>query len=67
MLRDYENQSQNSQVNDTNFAAVVSYACDSKLVFLKQEECDLHVSDDTAENCVENTAQSNPKGPSTLA
>ena len=50
MLRDYENQSQNSQVNDTNFAAVVSDPCESDAVHLN-EECDV----DTGEN----TAQSN--------
>ena len=42
-----------------NFVAVVSDPCESQSVYLKQEECDVHVSDDTGKNSVDNTAQSN--------
>ena len=57
ILQDCEDQSENSQVNDNNFPAVVSDHCES--VDIKEEECDVHVSD-TGENSVDNTAQSNP-------
>ena len=60
MLRNCEDKSQNPQVNNINFVTVMSDPCGSNAVHLKQEECDVHVSDDTGENSVVNTAQSNP-------
>ena len=59
MLHDSEDQSQNTQVNDINLVAVSSDTCESNAVHLNEEECDVRVSDDTRENSVDNTAQSN--------
>ena len=59
-MRVCEDQSQNAQVNEINFVALVSDPCESNAVHLNEEECDVHVSDDTGENSVDNTVQSNP-------
>ena len=61
MLDNFEDHSQNTEVSDTNFLTVVSDTCESNGVHLNEEECDVYVSDDdTGENSVDNTAQSNP-------
>ena len=48
MLRDCEDQSENSQVNDIKFVPVVTDPCESESVHLKQEECDVHTAQSNA-------------------
>ena len=50
MLHDCEDQSQSREVNDINFVAVVNDPCESNAVHLKQEECDVHTGENTAQS-----------------